>query len=305
MADFIRKKRNLCYQDSECRRYIRKDFSKKCAYCGVREGDLSGETNFQIDHFIPQSKGGMDTYDNLFYSCISCNGKSGKSDYVSETQLNPCVDDIFNNGRIFCNDKFEYVYRDVRGKEFIDVMKLNRVGYIRRRKNINKYRMDAKKKLEKLSLLPTSIANKDFIEIIKETIEESKKIIENGNSYLEATNEDDGIEKLLEFELSKFCNYKKLNENYNIDYIIEKDNKKLFLHNVNVDMNFKNELVIRQVKNEDIEKWANMEFDIKLIYFDKSTRIFYFADVNSVIKSNSRTDVYIYKQNKLGIQIFG
>lgn len=304
MADFIRKKRNLSYQDSECRRYVRKDFGKKCAYCGIREGDLSGDINFQVDHFIPQSKGGKDTYDNLFYSCISCNGKSGKSDYISDTLLNPCVDDIFNNGRIYCNDKFVYLYNDDRGKEFIQAIKLNRVRYIRIRKNINKYRTEAEQKLKQLSLILASTNDSNLIKIFKEDIEKNRKIVEDGNSYLEAYNEDDSVEKLLELELSKFCNYKKLNEDYNIDYLIERSNKKLFLHNVSSDITFKGGQVIKQVKNEDLERWTNMKFDVKLIYFDKNASTFYYANIKPTIQSTSRTNVYIYKKNVLDIHIF-
>ena len=304
MPDFIRKQRNLNYRDLECRRYIRKDFNKRCAYCGIREGDLAGEDDFQIDHFIPISKGGEDLYDNLFYSCVTCNGKAGKSDYISKTLLNPCKDDIFNNGRIFLNDEFYYVYRDERGKEFINAIKLNRLKYIQRRKNNHQYRLNAEKKIREMEQLIEKIEDERLINIIKETIQESKNIIENGRSYLETFNEDDRIEELLEKELSKFCNFKKLNENFNIDYIIKRGDKKLYIHNVSDKINFKSDRIIKRIKNADIEKWGKMDFDVKLIYFDNSTKLFYFANIPIKHKDIENNEINIFKSNRLDKHIF-
>lgn len=41
-----------------------------CAYCG-RFRDLT------IDHIIPKSKGGKDSWDNLISSCFGCNSRKG------------------------------------------------------------------------------------------------------------------------------------------------------------------------------------------------------------------------------------
>jgi len=43
----------------------------KCAYCG--RGDLP----FTIDHVIPKSKGGEDTWENLVTACLPCNNRKG------------------------------------------------------------------------------------------------------------------------------------------------------------------------------------------------------------------------------------
>ena len=40
---------------------------RTCAYCG-RHGDT-------IDHIVPQSRGGLDTWDNLVCACRSCNNR--------------------------------------------------------------------------------------------------------------------------------------------------------------------------------------------------------------------------------------
>ena len=48
---------------------LRRD-NHKCQYCGVM-------TNLTVDHVIPKSKGGDDTWENLTTACIRCNNKKG------------------------------------------------------------------------------------------------------------------------------------------------------------------------------------------------------------------------------------
>lgn len=48
----------------------------KCVYCGDKE-------NLTLDHVIPRSKGGSNTWDNLLTSCGSCNVKKGDKDVDS------------------------------------------------------------------------------------------------------------------------------------------------------------------------------------------------------------------------------
>ena len=43
----------------------------KCAYCG--RGDLP----LTIDHVIPKSKGGDDSWENLVAACLPCNNRKG------------------------------------------------------------------------------------------------------------------------------------------------------------------------------------------------------------------------------------
>jgi len=44
-----------------------------CMYCG----DPVGTRGFELDHIIPKSRGGPDTYTNLVCSCRVCNGRKG------------------------------------------------------------------------------------------------------------------------------------------------------------------------------------------------------------------------------------
>lgn len=48
--------------------YKRDDY--ECQYCGTKK-------NLTIDHIIPRSKGGLDTWENLVACCNSCNVKKG------------------------------------------------------------------------------------------------------------------------------------------------------------------------------------------------------------------------------------
>lgn len=42
----------------------------KCAYCHERRADT-------VDHIIPRSKGGPDSWENLISSCLTCNQEKG------------------------------------------------------------------------------------------------------------------------------------------------------------------------------------------------------------------------------------
>lgn len=55
----------------EIRQLVRERASYACEFCGVTEMDVGGELT--IDHFQPQSKGGLDDLDNLVYACPRCN----------------------------------------------------------------------------------------------------------------------------------------------------------------------------------------------------------------------------------------
>jgi 5-methylcytosine-specific restriction endonuclease McrA len=42
-----------------------------CQYCGDRRHDLT------VDHIVPRSKGGVDSWDNVVAACLRCNVKKG------------------------------------------------------------------------------------------------------------------------------------------------------------------------------------------------------------------------------------
>jgi 5-methylcytosine-specific restriction endonuclease McrA len=53
------------------RRNILKRDGHKCAYCG--RGDLP----LTIDHVVPRSRGGADSWENLVAACLPCNNRKG------------------------------------------------------------------------------------------------------------------------------------------------------------------------------------------------------------------------------------
>jgi 5-methylcytosine-specific restriction endonuclease McrA len=53
-----------------------------CIYCGVQPGDvqrgrLLTKSDFTIDHIVPRSRGGKDTWTNTACACALCNHKKG------------------------------------------------------------------------------------------------------------------------------------------------------------------------------------------------------------------------------------
>lgn len=52
------------------RNIIRRD-GFRCQYCGIKSSELT------IDHIIPKSRGGSESWDNLVSACKSCNNKKG------------------------------------------------------------------------------------------------------------------------------------------------------------------------------------------------------------------------------------
>lgn len=53
-----------------------------CIYCGIKPGMIQrgkqlSRVDFTIDHIIPRSKGGKDTWTNTACACASCNHRKG------------------------------------------------------------------------------------------------------------------------------------------------------------------------------------------------------------------------------------
>lgn len=62
---------------------IKKDFNNACAYCGVTEEKHLkefGQTLHQ-EHFVPLSKGGAYTHNNIIPACMNCNSSKRDKDF--------------------------------------------------------------------------------------------------------------------------------------------------------------------------------------------------------------------------------
>ncbi len=123
---------------AEMRRQVRQCANFACEYCGVTEIDSAGELT--LDHFLPQSKDGADTLDNLLYCCPRCN--QYKSDYQAKLNdpmlWNPRAETIETHFLELANGSL-FPLTDI-GTFTINRMRLNRVPLIanrlRRRQNI-------------------------------------------------------------------------------------------------------------------------------------------------------------------------
>jgi len=90
------------------RHRIYKRDGHKCVYCGTSK-------QLTIDHVIPKSKGGKNTWENLVTCCTKCNLK--KSDKTLEQagfklNIRPYEPDIFNE---LMNSTLERVWNEFRG----------------------------------------------------------------------------------------------------------------------------------------------------------------------------------------------
>jgi 5-methylcytosine-specific restriction endonuclease McrA len=68
LMNYIRLPYKKLMENRPTKNLIMKRDGYKCLYCGATE-------NLTLDHIIPQSRGGEDTWENLATSCGSCNVK--------------------------------------------------------------------------------------------------------------------------------------------------------------------------------------------------------------------------------------
>jgi hypothetical protein len=71
------------------RPWLRDEFNFRCIYCLLREqwGRVAGM--FDLDHFLPATRHPEEsrTYDNLLYSCATCNAAKGEDEIPDPCQL--------------------------------------------------------------------------------------------------------------------------------------------------------------------------------------------------------------------------
>jgi CO dehydrogenase/acetyl-CoA synthase alpha subunit len=70
LLDYIRVPFGKIMSHKPSRNMIHKRDNYQCNYCGCKE-------NLTIDHIIPSSRGGDNSWLNLTTCCVSCNGKKG------------------------------------------------------------------------------------------------------------------------------------------------------------------------------------------------------------------------------------
>ena len=129
---------NFSLVQRKYKKYLKKDFNSKCAYCNVSDEQIT--TPFEIDHFVPSkiceeyNRHDLITdYSNLIYSCKKCN--LAKSDLYNGSRIpeelsndrfyNP-IDVDYNN--IFYRNIIGGIdSQDIKGRNMIVDLKLYRV----------------------------------------------------------------------------------------------------------------------------------------------------------------------------------
>lgn len=288
MAEFIRKKRFYKYRDKRCKKFLSRDFVKKCAYCKIREGDLAGPDSFEKDHFIPVSNGGTDEYDNLYYACASCNGKAGKWDYWSKTLLNPCRDDIWGI-HINLSDDFRYEKITEQGDEYIKTFKLNRKSYVNQRRVIAKHQMELQEKLEQYIILCDAVVGGVEVKrILEKDIKDIESVIKYGANYRMSENAfDEDIDKLIYESLSKAGNVACVDRDYDLFYQLEIENHKYlcYIEIDEIDFNISGKAK-RYISMEKLKIWKEIEAaeEILIITFNETDRNVYFTRLKDILQ---------------------
>lgn len=291
MADFIRKKRFIKYSDKECKKFLSRDFMKQCAYCRIREGDLGGPDDFEMDHFLPVSKGGSDMYENLYYTCTTCNGKSGKSDVWSETLLDPCKDDIFGVHISLLSD---FTLKDItsQGEEYIKSLKLNRKSYVNKRKVLELHKKELRIKLLEYKELYAKALSGGFIgspQFFAEDIAETEAMLQYGANYrLSKYCFDEENDELIYQLLSNVGNVICIDEDYDLFYKLEVCGKSYLCCAEIDDWSFDStEKVRRYISIEKINVWREIqkETPIIIVTLNVNEKKLYYTSFKSILES--------------------
>lgn len=79
LINYIKLPYEKLMQNRPSRSMIYKRDGHKCQYCGSTK-------QLTIDHIIPRSRGGEDTWENLVVACMPCNTRKGDK-FLEETNL--------------------------------------------------------------------------------------------------------------------------------------------------------------------------------------------------------------------------
>lgn len=290
MAEFVRRKRFLKYNDDRCKKFLSRDFSKRCAYCKIREGDLAGPDSFEKDHFFPVTKGGEDKYDNLYYSCQNCNGKSGKSDNWSETLLDPCKDDIWDV-HVKVNDKFKCEELTLQGKEYIKTFKLNRKSYVNKRKMIANHQKELNDKVavykQLCQELIASGSAADAEQILLRDVKECERILENGVNYrMSEYAFDEDVDELICSALSEVGTVECVDRDYDLFYELSADDNKYLCYVEIGEINFGTDGSAKKfISTEKLGIWEsiNQQEKILVIVFNDNDQNVYFVKLDEIL----------------------
>lgn len=286
ISNYLQRKSLLNYFDKDCKKYLRRDFLHTCGYCCIREGDMGGAVNFQKDHFKPTSKGGLNSYDNLNYSCSTCNGKAGKSDYFSDTLLNPRKDDIWRD-HIECDEHFVAIPKSFQGKEFINALGLNRRSYIKRRKTIAQSREQLKMQIQVLNELRVN-ANPTISSEIDKIIEQALKQIDFGVNSAFSFETSDDFEKIFCDEINKIGKCEEINGDYELLYKVLIKDREIYCYFIVKNFEFIDGKKEYEIKSEYLNAWSKFK-NVAIVCYNESDSNFYWLNTRNVYSNKAGT----------------
>lgn len=301
MPEYKRKLRNLNYYSSRCKEYLRIDFGYQCAYCKTHESEsISGEKLYEKDHFKPQDLFKDDStlhkYDNLFYSCNICNGKSGKSNKWSSDLLNPCEDDIYGENLHVVypkdnTDDFKLNFNTTKGELFINTFNLNQYDH----RQIRKKRWELHRRQNELKSLikeiEDSVKRLDGCNNMKATIDFLIDKINNLKSEFEEIKNpflitEDLGHTIFKNQLSAFGELNHINEDYNLDYefICEGSSIKCTLLK-DKSVKFIDGKKMKKINVSDAKVWKKKEGRISAFLVDLTYKKVYHCDIKKALEN--------------------
>ena len=102
----------------------KEDFGKSCCwYCGH---SAQGATKLTVEHIFPKVKGGDDSFDNLVYSCKSCNSSKNDKDLIQWLTEEKHTIPSFALARIYMKLVYKYsVENSLMEKSIEDIQQMN------------------------------------------------------------------------------------------------------------------------------------------------------------------------------------
>jgi hypothetical protein len=126
------------YIAASLRRRIRARFADCCAYC--RTTEALSVSIFEFEHIIPRAAGGTTVYENLCFSCPTCNRWKSDRTTALDTATQQGVA-LFHPQQEFWTDHFTWsddattiIGRTPVGRATISLLRMNRPQLVRARR---------------------------------------------------------------------------------------------------------------------------------------------------------------------------
>lgn len=124
---------SVTYIPVHLRRLVTTRARSRCEYCLTPEA--YSPFSFQIDHIIPEIRGGSTAEDNLAYSC-GCNGFKNRFLDGQDAQTGTLTAlfhprlDLWREHFAWSGDNLEIVGRTAKGRMTVNLLQMNRPGLI-------------------------------------------------------------------------------------------------------------------------------------------------------------------------------